>query len=227
VTLIDRKGLIERINGGAIDARLEIGCGPTPHRPGYITVDLLELDCVEIQGNVFELFERLNPGTVSAVYASHFIEHVSDLAQLMDGLARVSRPGAVIEFVVPHFSSPFFYSDYTHKTFFGLYTFSYLAHNRCGLRREVPLYGHDPKFDLVGVDLKFKSYRPNYIRHGVKKLYEKLVNVSNWTKELYEEMFTWIFPCYEIHFRLVRTDDGLAGQVGAQPVRESKGRDGG
>ena len=216
MTLVDRHGLIEQINNASIEARLEIGCGPNPHRPGYITVDLLELDCVQIQGDVFELLARLNPGTVSAVYASHFIEHVPDLAALMDALARVCKPGALIEFTVPHFSSPFFYSDPTHKTFFGLYTFSYIARNKCGLRRQVPLYGRTPAFDLVRAELVFKSYPPNYIRHGMKKLMEKLVNLGNWTKEFYEEILTWIFPCYEIRFRLVRIDE--RAERGPPPV---------
>src|SRR6185312_2948084 len=48
----------------------------------------------------------------------------------------VLEPGGEFRAVVPHFSNLHFYSDPTHRTFFGLYTFSYLSVRRPGLTAE-------------------------------------------------------------------------------------------
>lgn len=207
--VIDPLGLIEKINSGDQNIKVEFGCGPNRYRADYITVDLLDNESVDIRADIYDFLDCLNKGTISAVYASHFVEHVADINQLMDKLAFVCKPGAIIEFIVPHFSNPFFYSDYTHRSFFGLYSFCYLANDRTGLRRGVPKYGLNPLFDLVAVDLKFRSYRPNYIRHALKRSLEKLVNFSNWTKEFYEEMMTWMAPCYEVNYRLKRVGNDI------------------
>ena len=79
--------------------------------------------------------------------------------------------------VFPHLSNPFFYSDPTHESFFGLYTFSYYCDDQV-LSRKVPKYGVDPKFMIASVGLIFKSYRPHYLRHGIKKMFQFLVNIE-------------------------------------------------
>lgn len=200
----DPKKLISQINSNNVANFIEFGCGPKRFDPNYITIDLLEDAAVDIQADVFDFLKCINESTISGIYASHFIEHVDDLKMLLENLAFVCKPGADIEFIVPHFSNPFFYSDYTHKVFFGLYSFCYLASDKVGFRRPIPTYGMIPKFDLISAEIKFKSYRPNYIRHGVKRSIEKLVNMSLWTKEFYEENLSWIIPGYELRFLLKR-----------------------
>ena len=49
----------------------------------------------------------------------------------------------------------------------------------------------------------FKSSRPHYVRHAFKQL-GRVVNRSTWTKELYEEKWSWIFPAYEVRYELER-----------------------
>lgn len=205
--IFDPMGFVEKINAGACEGKIEIGCGPTRHRHDYITVDLLEHESVDVTADIYEFLDSLKSGSVTAIYASHFIEHVTDLNSLMKKIARVCRSGAVIEFVAPHFSNPFFYSDYTHKSFFGLYSFCYLAEDRSGLTRQVPKYGVEPDFEQSEVSLHFKSYRPNYIRHAFKRTIEKIVNVGPWSKEAYEELFAWIIPCYEVRYVLKRREN--------------------
>jgi hypothetical protein len=200
----DKANSLQRINKGNLPGKLEFGCGPTVGRPQHVTIDALDYPTVDVVGDVFDALTALAPGVIRNVYASHFIEHVCDVPELMQRLALVCAPGASLEFVAPHFSNPFYYSDLTHKTPFGLYTFSYITKDCTGMRRGVPNYKQQPDFDIIAVKLGFKSYRPRYIRHFFKKIVEKLVNINNFTRELYEENFTWIAPCYEVTYHLRR-----------------------
>ncbi|WP_374612165.1 hypothetical protein [Sphingorhabdus sp.] len=203
--IIDPNSLIDKINSYEHEIKIELGCGYGRHSADYITIDLIQNEYVDIVADIYIFLESLKPGTISAVYASHFVEHVNDLPKFLKKLAIVCKKDAIIEFVIPHFSNPFFYSDYTHKAFFGLYSFCYLAEDQSGLRRKVPNYGEQPDFIQTSVELRFKSYRPNYVRHAIKLGISKIVNSFPWAKELYEEIFTWIFPCYEVYYKLRRS----------------------
>jgi hypothetical protein len=131
---------------------------------------------------------------------------VGDVAALMEELARVVKVGGVVEFVAPHFSNPYYYSDPTHRQFFGLYTFCYLARSSIFARR-VPTYHRELSFEVERVDLRFKSARVFVFRYAVKYLLGKLFNAGTYLKELYEENFCYMFPCYEVQYRLRRAED--------------------
>jgi hypothetical protein len=50
--------------------------------------------------------------------------------------------------IVPHFVIPYYYSDYTHKTFFGLYSFDYFGRPETQLKRKTPLFYNEVKFEI-------------------------------------------------------------------------------
>ena len=56
------------------------------------------------------------------------------------------------------------------------------------------------------VDLEFKSARPFYGRYAFKYVIGKVFNSCNYMKELYEENFCYLFPCYEVRYILRRMD---------------------
>lgn len=197
----DDARLIAEINAGTGTA-LELGCGAGRARPGHVTVDLRDLPSVDLCGDVYDILARLDDNVVSGVFASHFIEHVPDLDRLLNEVVRVCRDGAIVEFTVPHFSNAFFYSDPTHHSFFGLYTFAYKARSEVRFRRTVPDYARVDGLVLEGVKLVFKSYRPFFVRHAFRKAVQFLVNLGVYMKELYEEAGTGWVSCYEIAYRL-------------------------
>jgi len=130
---------------------------------------------------------------------------VEGVSKLLAELSRVVRVGGVVEFVAPHFSNPYFYSDPTHRSFFGLYTFSYFSINS-PLLRKVPTYQEQLWFQLDQVDLIFKSSPPFYFRHAFKKVIGSLFNSCRYMRELYEENFCYFFPCFEVRYKLRRID---------------------
>ena len=125
------------------------------------------------------------------------------MTSLLQELERVVQVGGTLRVVVPHFSNPYFYSDYTHKQFFGLYSLSYLCHDDV-LRRKVPAYRKRFAFSLRHVRLRFKSDRVFPVRRAIKHTCGLLFNLSTWWKEFYEENLCYLFPCYEVEYQLER-----------------------
>ncbi len=203
----DRTGVVERIQAGSLQGPiiLDVGCGGSKV-PGSIGVDVSTQDDVDIVGDAIDVLRRFPESSVDGIVTRHFVEHVDDLQTLLQEFARVTRPGGTIEVVAPHFSNPYFYSDPTHRTFFGLYTFCYFAKTDL-FARSVPSYSRLAGLRLVRVDLVFKSTRPFYLRHAMKRMAGVLFNSCTYMRELYEEFFTYLVPCYEVRYRLVRTAD--------------------
>lgn len=195
----DRTGVLQSIQG----RKLDIGCGSRKVDSEHVGVDLLAYPGVDIVGDISEVLARIPNGALGGGYSSHFFEHVDDVADLLAELGRVLAVGAVLEVVVPHFSNPYFFSDPTHKTAFGLYSFSYLASDEL-YRRQVPSYCRNDQFRLESATLGFKSPRPFYGRYAFKRAVGLLVNLNRWSQEFYEENLCYVVPCYEVQFRLVR-----------------------
>lgn len=200
MTIFDKRKILENI-GKYSPFVLELGCWPRKKIANAIGVDALDYDCVDIVGDVFSVLACIPDNSVDEIYSYHFFEHVEDIDILIDEVSRVLKTKGVIVTVVPHFSNPYFYSDYTHRTFFGLYTFSYLSVDKI-FKRKVPTYKRQLSLNLVSVSLIFRSPFP--FRSKLKRIIGKLVNLNNYTKEFYEENLSHILPCYEISYRLVK-----------------------
>jgi hypothetical protein len=200
----DKQGILEKL-AHRNPVVLELGCGPDKRFDNAIGVDALDYPAVDLVGDVYEVLQRFPDSSVDEVYANHFIEHVPDIKLLLQELSRVMKAGGLIELVAPHFSNPYFYSDPTHRSYFGLYTFCYLAKGS-PFSRQVPTYGQQLFFKIQSVDLRFKSSRPFFVRHALKLLIGQIFNSCTYMKELYEENFCFFFPCYEVRYRLRRLD---------------------
>jgi ubiquinone/menaquinone biosynthesis C-methylase UbiE len=182
---------------------LDLGCGSRKHSPTHIGVDQLDLAGVDLVGDVFDVLAHIPDQSVVSVYSSHFLEHIDDVPRLLSEVARILRAGGSLVTVVPHFSNPYYWSDPTHKSTFGLYTMAYFS-DHAPFKRTVPTYEPEVFFDLDEVFLKFKSPRPFYMRFAVRKAIEAAVNVSRATREFYEENMCYLLPCYEIEYAMTR-----------------------
>lgn len=199
MNILDKNNLIPNLlNLKSVE--IELGCANSKIKSTSIGIDLLDFADVDIVGDVYQILDTFPDSCVDKIIAYHFVEHVNNVELLLTSLNRVLKPNGIIEFVVPHFSNPFYYSDPTHKSFFGLYTFQYFFNSDSIFNRKVPNYNSLLEMKVKSVDLIFKSYRPNYIRHFIKKIFQKLFNLSIWTKEFYEENFCYLIPCYEIKY---------------------------
>lgn len=200
--LIDKNSLLTNLKD-LESIQLELGCGNRKRLPNSIGIDVLDYDQVDIVGDILEILRLFPENSVDLVSSHHVLEHIDYLEELVSELGRVIKTGGRFETTVPHFSNPYYYSDYTHKHFFGLYSFSYLASSSI-FQRNVPTYQKTLDFEIVSVDLKFKSPSPFYVRYGIKRMWGAIFNLNYWIREFYEENLCYLIPCYEINFVLKR-----------------------
>jgi len=194
----DKNNLLKDIENN-VNITLELGCGSKKRIDNAIGIDQLDFECVDIVGDLFEVLSRFKDNSVKKIFSSHVFEHVEDLQKLIEECSRVLRNEGTLEIIVPHFSNPYFYSDYTHKRFFGLYSLSYFAESKI-FKRRVPLYGLNLPLKIENVVLIFRGERPFYIRHMFGRILTLLFNSSNFIKEFYEVNLCYLFPCYEIKY---------------------------
>jgi SAM-dependent methyltransferase len=202
VEIVDKHNILSRITEIG-DLRLELGCGSHKRNKDTIGIDVIDYECVDIVGDVYDVLRKIPGNSVSAVYSYHFFEHVKDIEAIMKELARIIEENGILVVVTPHFSNPYYYSDHTHKNQFGLYSFSYLSDDSIFIRK-VPHYDKSFEFDLCKVNLIFMSPRPFYLRWGLKKLFQVIVNLNRYMMEFYEENLCYIVPCYEIRYEMIK-----------------------
>jgi SAM-dependent methyltransferase len=179
-----------KINLGSGDQRL----------PGYIGLDRLPLKGVDILCDL-NLPLPLTTACASDVYAKSVLEHISDLEGLLAEIERILAPGGHLVVYVPHWSNPFFYSDYTHKRFFGLASFDYLVPQEAQFYRKVPVY-REFGFRIISVRLIFQS--PFGLLNALSKGLQMVVNSSRALQVFYEFHMAPIIPCYAVEYIVQR-----------------------
>lgn len=180
---------------------INIGCGRR-RMAGAIGIDHVALPTVDIVADIEHGLPFLADASVDIVIADSILEHVEHFAELMREIHRVLKPGGELRVKVPHFSNPYYYSDYTHRRFFGLYTFDYFVpRERQRMKRIVPDYYVDFRFEITQRQISF--YSPFRWRNRLfRKPLNALVNLHRWIQEFYEENLCWLFPCYMLKFTL-------------------------
>ncbi len=184
---------------------IELGCGPNK-KEGRIGIDQLDLPGVDIVADINEGLSFLPDQSVDEIHSKSLLEHVNDLGLVVREIVRVLKPGGKKFLFVPHFSNPYYYSDYTHTRFMGLYTFYYFVDEKYQLRRKVPTFYSDVRIRVLSQKMIFQSsFR---LVHYFKKAFQKIVNLSSWTQEFYEENLCYFIPCYglEVVFRAAPED---------------------
>jgi SAM-dependent methyltransferase len=174
---------------------IELGCGPQKQK-GRIGIDALDLPGVDVVANLDNGLPFLPDHCVDEIHSSSLLEHIKNLELLMREMLRVLKPEGVIHCFVPHFSNPYFYSDYTHSRFFGYYTFFYFCDTEDQPTRKVPCFYHDIRIKITSIQLVFDS--PFRGRQIFKRIFGNFVNWKQLLQEFYEENLCYFVPCYGI-----------------------------
>jgi hypothetical protein len=123
---------------------------------------------------------------------------------MMCEMVRVLKKGGKVIVEVPHFSNPYYYSDPTHKRFFGFYSFYYFVESKNQLRRTVPDYYFPVKIRILSQKIIFDS--PFLLGKIVKRLWQIIFNLGSIVQEFYEENLCYIFPCSSIEVVFTKAD---------------------
>ncbi len=176
---------------------IEIGAGERRQVSGAITLDQWDSPAIDIVANLNDGLALFPDNSIDEIHSTHVLEHVEKLEQLMQEMYRALKPGGKICGTVPHFSNAYYYSDYTHTKYFGLYTFSYFS-EQSYFKRKVPAFYNSNKFEIHSIKLEFGSPFP--IRNIVRKGFQWFFNLSTYLKEWYEENFTGIVSVFQLRF---------------------------
>ena len=174
---------------------IELGSG-RKKKDDRITIDKVNLPKVDIVADLEKGLTFLPDNSVDEIHCRSVLEHIEHFENLMTEIVRVLKQDGTAHIFVPHFSNPYYYSDYTHKRFFGLYTFYYFVKPQNQLRRKVPDYYTDTKIRILSQRLVFRSSFK--ILNPFKKLFGWCINLHTFLQQYYEENLCYLFPCHGI-----------------------------
>ena len=183
---------LESILGAREPVIVELGCGERK-RPGRIGIDRLDLPQVDIVADLEAGLPFLPDRSVDEIHCRSVLEHIDKFEHLFREMIRVLKDNGRACIFVPHFSNPYYYSDYTHKRPFGLYTFYYFADRENQPGRKVPNFYTGTRVEILSLKLKFRS--PIRILHWPRKLVGAIVNLHPALQEFYEAGLCYLAPC--------------------------------
>ncbi len=195
---IINKQILDSINNGSL-INLNIGSG-NDRINGYYNLDIIESPNVDIVADLNQKLSLIPDNSVLRVYSRASLEHIHNLTGLLKEISRICIDGADIFIAVPHFSNPYYYSDPTHVRFFGIYTFNYFAEEKNQIGRHVPRYEKDLNFKINEVTLDF--YREKLADKIIGRFMKFFVNINLSSLEFYERRLCYIFPAWQICYRL-------------------------
>jgi ubiquinone/menaquinone biosynthesis C-methylase UbiE len=195
-----RSELIEAAIAAGGPVKIELGCGPDK-KPGYIGIDMLQLPGVDIVASLEEKLDFIPDNSIDEVTSNHVLEHIEQFEQLMQEMHRILKPGGIKKVTVPHHANPYYYSDYTPRRFFGLYSFDYFTrHENQRMKLKVPSFYGTTHFECTKRRIIFKS--PFYIQNLKAQVMNRLINSSAFLQERSEERYCFWFPCKELYFEI-------------------------
>ena len=151
---------------------------------------------VNIVADIEEGLGFLPDKSIDEIHCRSVLEHIENFEHLMSEIVRVLKDAGTAHIFVPHFSNPYYYSDFTHKRFFGLYTFYYFVESKNQLKRKVPDYYTNLRIRIISQRLVFRSAFK--LLNPWKKLCGWLVNRHHVLQEFYKENMCYAFPCHGI-----------------------------
>ncbi len=174
---------------------IDLGCGPKK-KPGRICIDKNDMPNVDIVADLEKGLDFLPDNSVDEIHCRSLFAHISNFENLMSEIVRVMKKDSRAYVFVPHFSNPYYYSDFTHKRFFGLYTFYYFVDSDKQLRRKVPNFYTNIRIRVLSQKLKFRSsFR---VLKPLKSLVGRFINLHSLIQAYYEENLCYLFPCHGI-----------------------------
>lgn len=182
---------------------IELGSGPRRMTPDATTLDSDPSSGADLIMDARAFLQHTAPASLGRIQSRHFLEHVDELEEFMELCASRLEVGGEFHAIVPHWSNPFFYSDPTHRTFFGLYTMSYFAKDPVHARR-VPQYSAVSGLVLDSVRLGFGRELTG-LKRWAMELLEAWVNKGG-NSEFYERWLSRLISCYEVEYRLRRIE---------------------
>jgi predicted SAM-dependent methyltransferase len=176
---------------------IELGPGEI-NKDGFLGIDVVDLKATDIVHNIEDGLAFIPDNDVDNYYSNHVLEHINNYENLILEIHRTLKKDGKAEMIVPHFTNSYFYSDYTHKRSFGLFSFDYFCDEKYQLRTKVPNFYTSIRFKILKRELRFGSKFLFF--HWGLQVFKKIVNLNDFTKEFYEVSLSNYIRCNEVRF---------------------------
>lgn len=139
--------------------KLDIGSGGNKISPEHIGIDMYKMKGVDVVCNVGKEKLPYKDNSVDEIYASHFLEHLTNLGDkwerthFFNEIYRVLKKGGKATLIFPHWCSNRYYGDPTHKEPFSEMGFYYLSKEW----RETQAPHSDKKWNKNGYNCDFEA----------------------------------------------------------------------
>ena len=124
---------------------LHLGCGNSKIQ-NTVSVDINSKANPDIVWDLNNVPWPIEDNKFDRTIALNVIEHLNDTLKLLKEIYRVSKNNAIINILVPHFSSGAAFVDPTHKSYFSYRTFDYFIKGK-DLENEYGFYD-EMRFEL-------------------------------------------------------------------------------
>lgn len=108
--------------------------------------------------------------SIDEIYSRYCLEHIDDQLAVIREMYRVSKPGAKVRLILPHFSNPAFYDDLTHQRLYSTRSFEHYDQEMHALTG-YPNYLPDINFKVTKTELRW--WPPQVIAR--KRLFKRLL----------------------------------------------------
>lgn len=163
--------------------KLNLGCG-NKRKEGFVGIDLYPCDAVDTICDVTKPLPFVD-NSVEEVYMDNLIEHINDIPSLIQEIVRISKPGARITIITPHFTSLSSWRDPTHVHHLSYFSFDHFCK---------PSTKH-----YVGGNLQVVARKLSF-GGGVLGLIGRLIFLIS--PDIYERKFCFIFRASTLTFEL-------------------------
>lgn len=189
--------------------KIDLGCS-FHKKPGYIGVDILKAEDVEVVADAKRL--PFKDSSVDGIYSNHCIEHIDDQLAVISEMWRVCRHGTELNILVPHFSNPSYYDDLTHQHRYSTRSFEHYDfdfHERTGHPNYLP------EVNLRVIDVKL-NYWPEHIlirkakwKGSFIRLVKNIFNYfANKNQFLCERIWCrWVGGFFEVEYKILVLKD--------------------
>ncbi|MBL0224303.1 MAG: methyltransferase domain-containing protein [Geobacteraceae bacterium] len=179
--------------------KLNLGCG-NKRKEGFTGIDRYQCDAVDIICDVTTGIP-FEDSSVVEVYMDNFIEHILDIPALMQEVVRISRPGARITIITPHFTSLSSWRDPTHVHHLSYFSFDHFT------KPSTQHYVGGRMLRIICRKLSFSG--------GIFGLFGRFLFALS--PYMYEQKFCFIFRASTLTFELEVTDQPMpASKKGLQ-----------
>ena len=165
--------------------KLNLGCGLN-YKKGYINTDIDKKVKADIYFDFSKFPYPFKSNTFEEVYASHILEHLKNVVEVMEELYRICKKDAVVKIKVPYFTTPGALTNFHHITYFDSGTMNIF----------------EPKSNYHYYTKANYKILKKKIVFGKLHKYLGLEYVFNKFQNIYEAFFCFIFPAREMQYKL-------------------------